>query len=141
MTSSMTAVLSTLAFALWTLFLVIAVLLNRGYVMVDEKAPVNAFPAGVPHGGDRYWRLNRAHLNATENVGIVAAVLLGAVVAGGSGRLLELLPPVIVVARVVQSLVHVASGSRAAVTVRVTAFVTQVLCLGAIAIETMLRIA
>ena len=40
------------------------------------------FPASVPHGSDRYWRLNRAHLNCLEFLPMFAAVVLTGAVLG-----------------------------------------------------------
>jgi hypothetical protein len=89
---------------------------------------VNEFPGGVQHGGDRYWRLYRAHANTVENLSIVAIlVLVGTLVHVYQGTF-DKLALVALGARVVQSLAHVASGSVMAVNVRFTAFLTQYAC-------------
>ena len=49
-----------LLFAAWTLVLVLAIAGARGARVLGGKARPEDFTAGVPHGGDRYWRLNRS---------------------------------------------------------------------------------
>ena len=122
-------VLAALAMGGWMILLTGAVVSSRGAMMATEGRKVNDFPAGVPHGSDRYWRLNRAHANAAENLGLVAAVLFGAAMAGVTGADALWLPWVVVAARMVQSTVHIASGSAPAVLVRATAFSVQLGCL------------
>jgi uncharacterized MAPEG superfamily protein len=118
----------------WYLVLLNAVFLARGVAILRGKK-INEFPAGVPHGGDGYWRLNRAHLNLAENLPLFAGVLLAGALLGAGGRWWELLPLVALGARVVQSLVHVSSGGEAAVTVRFLAFYTQLGCFAWLLVE------
>lgn len=122
-------VLAALACAAWMLTLTLAIVSSRGAQMATDGKRVTDFPAGVPHGGDRYWRLNRAHANAAENLGLVGLVLLAAALAGVTGADARWLPWVLVAARMVQTTVHIASGAAPAVFVRATAFVIQLLCL------------
>jgi uncharacterized MAPEG superfamily protein len=88
----------------------------------------NEFASGVPHGGDAYWRLNRAHLNCLENLPIFATVVLVATVAGIRAAILDTLARTFLAARVGQTLAHVSSGGVVAVNVRFTFFVVQVAC-------------
>jgi uncharacterized MAPEG superfamily protein len=116
-------------FVVWTLCLVVAIGFARvGAVMRGEKQPTD-FPSGVPHGGDRYWRLNRAHLNCVENLPLFAAVVLVATAAGITASVLGTLARVYLGARVGQSLTHVASGSAVAINVRFGFFLVQLGCL------------
>jgi hypothetical protein len=112
-------------FAAWAALLVSSIGVVRWVQVLTGRKRVNEFPGGVQHGGDVYWRLNRAHINTVENLPIFATLILVA-------QLLHvgvLLPAEIVLgARVVQSLIHVSSGSPPAVTLRFTAFATQVAC-------------
>jgi uncharacterized MAPEG superfamily protein len=117
-----------LGFVAWTLVLLASVAGARvGAVLRGEKRP-GEFPSGVPHGSDRYWRLNRAHLNCVENLPIFGAVVLVATVAAIRAPVLDTLARTYLAARVGQSLVHVASGSGMAVNVRFTFFLVQVGC-------------
>jgi uncharacterized MAPEG superfamily protein len=116
------------AFAAWAILLVIAIAFARvSQVLAGRKRP-NEFPSGVPHGGDAYWRLNRAHMNTVENLPIFGAIIIAGVLLRVEAPLFQLLPVVVICARVVQSLVHVSSGGSLAVNVRFTAFVTQLTC-------------
>lgn len=130
-----TALLSLATYAAWTLLLVVVLVSTRAVIMLRDGRPITDFPASVPHGGDRYWRLNRAHLNATENIGVVAALLLAGIFAGLDGWAFRTLPPFIAGARILQSLVHLVSGSAPAVMVRVSFFLVQIASLLLIALE------
>ena len=118
-----------LGFVAWTMLLLGGVGGARvAAVLRGEKQP-NEFPAGVPHGGDRYWRLNRAHLNCVENLPLFGAVVLVAAVAGVRAPILDTLARTYLAARIGQSVTHVASGSALAVNVRFTFFLVQLGCL------------
>jgi uncharacterized MAPEG superfamily protein len=118
-----------LGFVVWTMVLLVAVGGARvAQVLRGEKQP-NEFPSGVPHGGDRYWRLNRAHLNCVENLPLFGAVVLVAAVAGVKDPMLDTLARTYLAARIGQSVIHVASGSAMAVNVRFTFFLIQLGCL------------
>jgi uncharacterized MAPEG superfamily protein len=120
-----TALWCLLAFAAWGKLLVYGVGLSRVMaVMKREKRP-NEFPGGVQHGGDRYWRLNRAHMNVVENVGWFSVIVLVGTLAGVASSPWNWLPVVVVCARIVQSLVHISSGRNLAVNFRFTAFMVQ----------------
>jgi uncharacterized MAPEG superfamily protein len=117
-----------LGFVVWTLVLLAALAATRvGAVLRGEKR-ANEFPSGVPHGGDAYWRLNRAHLNCLENLPIFATVVLVATVAGIKAGALDALARTYLVARIGQSVTHVSSGSVMAVNVRFAFFLVQVVC-------------
>jgi uncharacterized MAPEG superfamily protein len=90
--------------------------------------------ADIEHGGERHWRLHRAHLNCVENLPPFAAVVLTAGVVGARNATLDLLALVYLAARVCQSVTHVASGSNRAVTVRLAFFLAQWACLVAFAV-------
>jgi uncharacterized MAPEG superfamily protein len=117
------------AFVAWTILLMAGIAVARvGAVLRGEKQ-ANEFPSGVPHGGDAYWRLNRAHLNCTENLPLFGSVVLIAAAAGIASPTLDTAARLYLGARVGQSLAHVSSGSALAVNVRFTFFLVQVGCL------------
>jgi uncharacterized MAPEG superfamily protein len=118
-----------LGFVAWTLMLLLAVGLSRVAVVLRGEKKANEFPSGVPHGGDAYWRLNRAHMNCVENLPLFASVVLIATIAGVKAPGLDSLARVYLGARVGQSVTHVSSGSVMAVNVRFTFFLIQVGCL------------
>jgi len=118
-----------LGFAGWTICLVLSVAAFRAGQVLTGKKQANEFPAGVPHGGDLYWRLNRAHLNCTENLPVFGAVIAAGTFAGVTWPLFGTLCQVYLAARITQSLIHIASGSVIAVNTRFAAFVVQIFCL------------
>jgi uncharacterized MAPEG superfamily protein len=124
-----------LGFVGWTVLLVLALASWRGVMVLRRERAINAFPSGLQHGSDPYWRLNRAHLNCLENVPLFASVVLVGHVAGVQTPLFATLATVYLVARIVQSLVHISSGSAPAVWVRFSAFSTQIACLVLMGVE------
>lgn len=124
-----TPLLALLAFCAWTVLLLLAIGFARvALVLGGHKSP-NEFPGGVPHGGDRYWRLNRAHLNCLEFLPLLTAVVMVASMLGVQTPLLDRYAMLIPLARVGQSAAHVASGNNLAVNVRFAFFGVQVVCL------------
>jgi len=115
-------------YALWAVALVLMVGADRVLLVLRGEAKANAFASGTPHGTDSYWRLNRAHLNTVENLPIFATIVLSAYVVGQGTAAFNLLAAIVVCARIVQSLIHIASGSVTAVTFRFLAFGVQIVC-------------
>ncbi|MBI2374634.1 MAG: MAPEG family protein [Deltaproteobacteria bacterium] len=116
-----------LGFTAWAMLLVGFVGAWRTVLVVTGRVAANGFPSGTPHGSERYWRLNRAHLNAVENLPVIATVVLVGTILGVDTPLFDRLSMFVLGARIVQSLVHIASGSKQAVSVRFSAFAVQVL--------------
>lgn len=115
-------------FAVWALLLALGVGLSRTALVVLGKKRANEFPSGTQHGGDLYWRLNRAQINTTENLPIFGAIVLAGTWLHVDGWVFTTLPAVVLGGRIVQSLVHISSGSALAVSLRFTAFLVQVAC-------------
>lgn len=121
-------VVSLLAFTAWTLALVVfGIGVARIGAVVTGRARPNEFPADQPHGSERYRRLLRAHLNCVENLPIFAVIVFAAEVVGRHEPLLDQLALAVVVARVLQSSVHIASGGNLAAQVRFAFFGVQVI--------------
>lgn len=120
-------------FAAWGLLLVIAIGMTRLVQVVTQGKGPGDFPAGTPHGSPGYWRLNRAHLNVTENLPFFGALVLSGMYLQVQGFAFEVLPSLVLYARIAQSLIHVASGSRLAVTLRFICYLVQVLSMLAMA--------
>jgi uncharacterized MAPEG superfamily protein len=127
------ALISLVAFALWAVFLGMGVVLWRGLVALQGRAKVNEFPAGEKHGSDIYWRWNRAHANTVENLPIMASVVLVAWLSDAVTPSVESAALAATGARLVQSLVHISSGSQLAVMLRATGLSAQYICFVAIA--------
>lgn len=122
------AIIALTFYALWAMFLVLSIGAARVSQVASGKTQVTGFTAGVPHGPDRYWRLNRAHLNTVENLPIFATVVLAGVAAGAVDATFNMLAIIVVCARAVQSLIHIMSGSAGAINLRFSAYVVQIVC-------------
>lgn len=120
-------------FALWTMTLVLALGAWRLLLVVTRRVPSGGFTPGTQHGSDAYWRLNRAHMNATENLPIFATLVLVAAYFQVPDPAFEWLTSLVLYARIAQSLIHVSSGSQAAIALRFLAFVVQVVAMIGIA--------
>lgn len=122
------SVLALVFYALWVIALVLMIgvdrvlLVSRGHIKAKDITP------GEPHGNAAYWRINRAHMNAAENIGIFAAIVLAGWIAGAETHLFNLLAIIVVAARIIQSLIHIVSGSGTAIAFRFTFFAIQLLC-------------
>ncbi|HZS36565.1 MAG TPA: MAPEG family protein [Polyangia bacterium] len=139
MTAAATAMTPALwalvGWAAWAMLLVTAIVSARGWQVFRGAKRVTEFPGGVQHGGDVYWRLYRAHANTAENLPIVAVLtLIGTLVPVYRGTF-DALALAALGARVVQSLVHVSSGSALAINVRFTAFAAQYVCFAWMIVE------
>src|ERR1700743_83055 len=112
-------------YALWAIALVLMILLDRIVLVARGHAKPGDFTGGVPHGNPAYWRINRAHMNTVENLPIFAALVLAGYAVGQESHLFNLLAMAVFVARIVQSLLHLACGAPSAVNVRFAALVVQ----------------
>ena len=128
MSSTPTALIALILYALWAMFLVLCVGAVRVSQVVSGKATPLSFPTGGPHGPEPYGRLSRAHMSTVENLPIFATVVLTGWAANAISPAFNLLAVIVVSARAVQSLIHIASGSVHAVNLRFAAFVVQLLC-------------
>jgi uncharacterized MAPEG superfamily protein len=115
-------------YALWAIVLIVMIVADRALLVMSGKAAITDFPAGTKHGSDTYWRINRAHVNTVENLPIFAALVLAGWVAGLDTPTFNMLAVVVVVARVVQSLIHISSGSALAINFRFLALLVQIVC-------------
>jgi len=115
-------------YALWAMFLVLSIGAARVHQVVTGKSGVTEFTAGVPHGPEPYWRLNRAHMNTIENLPIFATVVLAGVAANAADATFNMLAIIVVFARAVQSLIHISSGTATAINLRFAAFAVQIVC-------------
>lgn len=127
-------ILALLYYVGWAIVLVSLIATVRTVKVLRGEAPANGFASGTKHGGDRYWRLNRAHVNTVENLPIFAAVVLAGVWVGVVSPIFNTLAWLALFARIAQSLVHIASGTSYAVSVRFTFFAAQLTCFGIMAL-------
>lgn len=128
------SLLALLGFVIWMLFLVSIMMFIRVPLTLTGKRAANNFsPAGTdvsPFAG----RLARTHANCYENLPVFAGLIVVAHLSGHAD-ITDRLALAALGARVVQSLIHLASTSPAAVTVRFVAFSAQWLVMASWAFE------
>lgn len=117
--------MALVGFALWTMALTGLIGGTRAYIARSTGKAPNTFAASGEDLGGFSQRLARAHANCYENLPVVAAILLSVQVSG-MNALSDPLAPWILAARVLQSLVHLASTSVPAVLIRFGFFVVQI---------------
>ena len=116
--------LSLLGFLSWTLTLLLLMEVIRSKLVVTGEVPANGFSPDNAGQSPFMQRLARAHANCLEGLPLFGGFMLLAVVAGKS-HVTDSLAYVFLAARITQSLIHLASLSPAAVTLRFLAFVVQ----------------
>jgi uncharacterized MAPEG superfamily protein len=126
-----TANSALLGFAAWTLAtLMLTVGVHRWHSILSGRARIDEFPADARGGPDWYQRATRAHLNCVENLPVFAAVVVCASAAGVTGPVFDVLPVLVLGARVCQTVTHVAFAQTArVVTVRFGFFSVQIAAL------------
>lgn len=120
-----TTLLAFLGFIAWTLALLVLMETLRSRLVLTGAVPANGFDPQNSMLSPFMQRLARAHANCLEGLPIFGGLMLMAVVAGRSA-VTDPLAYTLLAARVVQSLIHVASTTPIAVTARFTAFAVQV---------------
>ena len=118
------SLLALTGFIGWTLLLLVTMEVIRSKLVLTGEVPANGFNPENSNLSPFMQRLARAHANCLEGLPVFGGLLLVAVVAG-KAEITDPLAFVMLGARVVQSLIHLASTSPAAVTARFTAFAVQ----------------
>lgn len=116
--------LSLLGFLAWTLVLLVLMEVVRAKLVVSGQVPANGFNPENSNLSPFMQRLARAHANCLEGLALFGGLMLLAVVAGRSA-VTDPLAYALLGARIVQSSIHLASTSVAAVNVRFAAFAVQ----------------
>lgn len=70
------AIIALLGFVSWTLVLGLWLVSIRSFKVLMGTNKSDEFPAGIKHGSEFYWRLNRAHLNCIENLPLFGVLVL-----------------------------------------------------------------
>ncbi|PJZ46740.1 MAPEG family protein [Leptospira brenneri] len=115
-----------IGFTLWTLGLGVSLTSYRGVLVLLGKKKSNEFPAGIQHGSDFNWRLNRAHINSLENLPLFLTVVFLTANFGMIDEFVNQAGLLILGARVLQSFTHLTSTSVLAVNVRFTFYMIQI---------------
>ncbi len=122
----MNATLTALTgFIAWTLLLLILMELIRSKLVVTRAVPANGFQPDNANLSPFMQRLARAHANCLEGLPIFGGLMLVAAVAGKTA-FTDPLAYTLLAARILQSTIHLASLSEAAVTLRFLAFAAQI---------------
>ncbi|HEY6546002.1 MAG TPA: MAPEG family protein [Dokdonella sp.] len=121
--SSPTAIALT-AFIGWTLLLLTLMEVLRTRLVLARKVPANAFTPDNTNLSPFMQRLARAHANCIENLPVLGGLMLVAIATDRSA-ITDPLAFLLLGTRVFQSLVHLASLSALAVTIRFVAFSVQ----------------
>lgn len=111
-------------FIAWTLLLLVLMEAIRSKLVLTREVPANGFHPDNNNLSPFMQRLARAHANCLEGLPIFGGLMLVAV-AAGKASVTDPLAYALLAARVVQSLIHLASVSPAAVTARFIAFSVQ----------------
>ena len=111
-------------FIAWALLLLVVMEILRGHLVLTGRVKPNEFKPDNSNISPFMQRLARAHANCVESLPLFGGLLLVALVTGRSG-VTDPLAPWLLGARVVQSSIHLASTSNAAVNARFAAFVMQ----------------
>jgi len=117
--------LSLLAFIAWTLALLVLMEAVRSTLVLTGRVAANGFDPQNSTLSPFMQRLARAHANCLEGLPIFGGLMVVAVLADRAA-VTDPLAWLLVAARVVQSVIHLASTSPAAVMARFTAFAVQI---------------
>ena len=97
-----------LGFAVWTVLLLLSTIgVYRWSRILTGRVAIRDFRADQVEGEDWYRRSMRAHANCIENLPVFGAIVFALYVAGVGGSTVNYLSISVLVARVIQSLVHV----------------------------------
>jgi uncharacterized MAPEG superfamily protein len=111
-------------FIAWALLLLVLMEVIRSQLVLRRKVPANGFTPDNAGLSPFMQRLARAHANCVESLPVFGGLLLVAV-ATDRASVTDPLAYLLLGSRVFQSLVHLASLSQTAVTIRFAAFAVQ----------------
>jgi len=109
----------------WALLLLVLMEVLRSHLVLTGRVRSNEFRPDNSNVSPFMHRLARAHANCIESLPLFGGLLLVALATGRTG-LTDPLAPWLLVARVAQSCIHLASTSVLAVNARFAAFMVQV---------------
>ncbi len=130
-----------LLFAGWTLATLLATVgVYRWSRILTGRAALSEFPADEQHGSAWYRRAMRAHANCVENLPVYGAIVVAIVASGVRSPTLDTLAVVLFVARVLQTVTHMAvEQTDPVVAVRFSFFFIQLVCMAGMGILVALR--
>ena len=119
-----------LGFATWTVLLLLFTIgIYRWSRILSGRAAIRNFPADATGGEEWYRRATRAHANCIENLPVFGAIVFGLYVGNVASPLVDALATTVLVARILQSLVHVClAHTNTVAAVRFAFFFVQFVC-------------
>jgi uncharacterized MAPEG superfamily protein len=119
-----------LAFAAWTVLLLLSTIgVYRWSRILTGQTPIKEFRADQVDGADWYRRSMRAHANCIENLPVFGSIVFALYVSQLSGATVSYLCITVLVARVMQSLVHICLPlTNTVAAVRFAFFFVQIVC-------------
>lgn len=111
-------------FVAWSLLLLVLMEVIRSKLVLTKAIPANGFNPDNSNLSPFMQRLARAHANCVEGLPIFGGLMLIAEIAGKSA-VTDPLAYIFLVARILQSVIHLCSVSELAVTLRFSAFAVQ----------------
>ena len=125
-----------LLFAGWTLATLLATVgVYRWSRILTGRATLSEFRADELQGSDWYRRAMRAHANCVENLPVYAAIVVAIAATGVRSPTLDTLAAVLLAARVLQTITHVALvQTNGVVGVRFAFFFAQLVCMAGMGI-------
>jgi uncharacterized MAPEG superfamily protein len=119
-----TTLLALLGFTCWALFLLVLMEVIRSKLVLTGAVAANGFDPQNSSLSPFMQRLARAHANCVEGLPIFGGLMVVAILAGKT-HITDPLAYVFLGARILQSVIHLASTSPVAVTSRFAAFAVQ----------------
>lgn len=117
-------IIAASAYIAWVMLLLLSLAVYRGAFNQMQKRSSLKFQADGSDVGDLGQRITRAHMNSVECFPFIVGVMLLAIVTGSSA-ITNGLALIVIVARVLQSIVHIISVSNAAIYLRFVFFLVQ----------------
>lgn len=117
-------VIALLGFVGWALFLLVLMESIRSKMVIFKEVAPNGFNPDNSNLSSFMQRLARAHANCVEGLPIFGGLMVVALITSNAG-VTDQLAYVFLTARIIQSLIHLASLSPLAVTLRFSAFLVQ----------------
>lgn len=119
-----------LAFAAWTVLLLLSTIgVYRWSRILTGRTPIRGFRADQVEGADWYRRSMRAHANCIENLPVFGSIVFALYASQMNGATVNSLSIAVVVARVMQSLVHIClPQNNTAAALRFAFFFVQIVC-------------
>jgi uncharacterized MAPEG superfamily protein len=119
-------IIAFVGFITWSILLLVLMESIRTKLVLTKEVAANGFNPENSNLSPFMQRLARAHANCIEGLPIFGGLMLAAVVTSNTA-VTDPLAYVFLGARIVQSLIHLASLSPMAVTVRFSAFAVQMI--------------